>query len=418
MSSRGRRIAGEHSGRELRRRVRFLLLVASSLFFFSLSSTSHAYPWMIKHGFDKCASCHTDPMGGETLTGFGRVMSDTTLSTRWGATEPEKKAELFFGVVEPRDVNIGGSIRYMTFLHEFPKSGAAANSTSFPMQIDTYGQVKLFGRLRLGGSLGLSKVDKLSPHARAAQITANNDGDQYNALSRTHWVGFDITDNVLLRAGRLNLPFGMRIPEHVMWVRDVTRTDRESDQQDGVALSYSGGRWRGEAMGILGNYQMTPDKFRERGYSAYLEYSLSPSVAIGGSSLITYAKADRIANNGESNTRQAHGLTARVAATPAFAILAEADYLLSTQTRPGYAAFVQGDYEFTQGFHGMLTGEIRDAGKSTVGVVEAAKGAGKAELGGWVSLGWFVYTHFDVRMDLVVREQSPVTFQSQIHYYF
>ena len=35
-------------------------------------------------------------------------MSDTTLSTRWGATEPGTRAQLFFGVEEPKDVNIDG----------------------------------------------------------------------------------------------------------------------------------------------------------------------------------------------------------------------------------------------------------------------------------------------------------------------
>src|SRR6185312_4204302 len=173
MSSRGRRSTGAHSGRDLRHRVRVLLLLASALFVFSLSSTSHAYPWMIRHGFDKCANCHTDPMGGETLTGFGRLMSDEKLSTRWGSTEPSSRSQLFFGVVEPRDVNIGGSFRYMTMLHKFPKDGAPADTASFPMQLDTYGQVKLFGRLRLGGSLSYIHTRDGAIQGRAVQITTN-----------------------------------------------------------------------------------------------------------------------------------------------------------------------------------------------------------------------------------------------------
>src|SRR6478609_10049858 len=95
MSSRGRRTIGDLS----RRMMRVLVLVASTLFVFSLASTSHAYPWMIRHGYAKCANCHTDPMGGELLTGFGRVISDTTLSTRWdGKKDPTDRAMLFFGV--------------------------------------------------------------------------------------------------------------------------------------------------------------------------------------------------------------------------------------------------------------------------------------------------------------------------------
>src|SRR5437773_8855106 len=122
MSSCGRRNICDVSGRLMRS----LLLVASALLILSFSATSHAYPWMIQHGFAKCASCHTDPMGGETLTGFGRVISDTTLSTRWDRSkDPTKNAELFFAVEEPRALSLGGSLRYMDALYTFPKGSKA-----------------------------------------------------------------------------------------------------------------------------------------------------------------------------------------------------------------------------------------------------------------------------------------------------
>src|SRR5437773_6166335 len=106
--------------------MRAVFLVAAALFFLTWSSASQAYPWMIQHGFAKCASCHTDPMGGETLTGFGRVISDTTLSTRWDRSkDPTKNAELFFAVEEPRALSLGGSLRYMDALYTFPKGSKA-----------------------------------------------------------------------------------------------------------------------------------------------------------------------------------------------------------------------------------------------------------------------------------------------------
>src|SRR5690606_27784727 len=134
-----------------------------------------------------------------------------------------------------------------------------------------------------------------SPHARAAQVT-HGQGDQYNLLSRTHWLGFDLgaNDEYLLRLGRMNLPFGVRIPEHTMWAREATRTDRESDQQHGIALAYTGDTFRMEAMGIAGNFQINPDKYRERGYSLYFEYFPTPYVALGASSMLTFAQEDRL----------------------------------------------------------------------------------------------------------------------------
>jgi hypothetical protein len=412
MSRRERRMVGDLSGRLMRA----VVLLASALLFLTWSSTSQAYPWMIRHGFAKCASCHTDPMGGETLTGFGRVMSDTTLSTRYdGGKDPGKKAELFFALEEPRALSLGGSLRVMTALYQFQPG---AKVTAFPMQMDAYGELRPVARLRIGGSIGASKVPFNSPYATAAQITKNNAGNQYNAVSRSHWIGYDITDDILVRAGRLNLPFGMRIPEHVMWVRSATRTDRESSQQHGVAVSYSAGRIRGELMGILGNYQISPDKFRERGYSLYAEYLLGLRAALGVSSLVTHAEDDRFLQNDKPLTRQAHGLTARLVPVSPVAILAEADVLASNQTSLGYAGFVQADYEFVQGLHAMGTGEIRDAGKSNAAGTASAVGTGKPQPGGWLTFGWFFFTHFDARVDLVFRQGLPTTVQSQLHYYF
>lgn len=410
MSSRTRRRAGAFF-------LRLSLILAAWAVMSTWTSAASAYPWMIRHGFAKCASCHEDPMGGETLTGMGRVISDTTLSTRYdGKQTPTRNAELFWGIPEPSWLKIGGSVRYMTALHTFPYRRDEAKTRSFPMQMDTYGQAR-FGPVRAGWSLGVGRVPAGSPYATAAQVTSNNDGNQYNLLSRSHWVGVDVGEHVLIRAGRLNLPFGLRMPEHVMWTRNATRTDRESAQQHGLAVSYSQGRLRGEIMGILGNYQLSPEKYRERGYSAYAEYLVSPRVAIGVSSLLTNAKEDRFYLNSKGNTRQAHGVTGRFALLPQLALLVEGDVLFSTQTSVGYVGLAQADYEFVQGFHAMATGEIVDGGKLN-SVSGTLPGAGEPRFGGWLSFGWFFFTHFDVRADVVFRQNAPATIQSQLHYYF
>jgi hypothetical protein len=392
-----------------------ILFFASALLVVSWSGTAQAYPWMIKHGFAKCASCHTDPMGGETLTGMGRVISDTTLSTRWdGGKEPTNNAKLFYAVEEPAWLRLGGSVRMMWALYKLPYQGAEGAYRMFPMQMDTYGQLR-FGDFRIGGSIGATRAPPGSSFGKPAQITSNEE-QGWNLISRSHWIGYDLSDHLLLRAGRLNLPFGVRIPEHVMWSRDATRTDREHSQQHGVALDYYEGPIRAQLMAILGNYQMSPDKFRERGYSLYGEYLLSPHVALGVSSLVTHASADYILTGHPSNTRQAHGLTGRIAPIKDLAILAEADVLLSTATTFGYVGMLQADYEVIQGLHFIGTGEILDRGKfpkDAPGV-----GAGKPAFGGWLSAGWFFFTHFDARVDIVFRQNSPTTLQAQMHYYF
>ena len=207
-------------------------------------------------------------------------------------------------------------------------------------------------------------------------------------------MGVDLGTEFVLRAGRLNLPFGVRIPEHTAWVREATRTDRESDQQLGLALAYVGEDFRAEVMGIAGNYQTklrpvgqyanySSDAVRERGYSMYLEGLGSTNFAAGITSKVTYAKLDRITFE-EDTLRQAHGLTMRWAPFKALSFLGEADALFRSKANPAYVGFLQGDVEPIQGLHFMLTGEVVDNGlpaqRADEPLQQPAPGQGEAEV--------------------------------------
>ena len=431
-------------------------LCAPILFVILWPSRADAYPWMLRHGYGGCATCHTDPTGGELLTPYGRVQSDLILRMRYGkdgvsaaaseqsgsgsfdsfdafdetpqgaaeaAEQPEEEAAagggglgdssgFLWGLVEPPDwLLLGGSIRTAT-LYDWGEDVSV-----FPMQADLYAQLK-FGSVRAAGSIGAARVEAGSPHARAAQITTSQ-GKDFNLISRTHWVGVDFTDEYLLRAGRLNLPFGVRIPEHIAWVREETRTDRESDQQHGLALSYSGSYLRGELMAILGNYQINPDKFRERGYSLFLEALVASSLGVGVNSLVTTAQADRETFEDETTLRQSHGLFARLVPASQVAVLAEGDALLETDTDLGYVGFLQLDYEPVQGLHFLVTGELLDQGfvpaEGAGADPPAAPGFGEPRFGGWLSVDWFFAPHFEVRVDGIARQDDPFRILGQLH---
>src|SRR6185369_536009 len=249
--------------------------------------------------------------------------------------------EFLWGLVKTPDwLLLGGSYRH---LNVWRPSSEAKKFSSFPMMADLYGQIQ-FGNFRAEGSLGVVRVGVGSPYARAAQLTTNQ-GDQWNLLSRTHWLGYDLADGAMtLRVGHMNLPFGVRIPEHTMWVRQATLTDRESAQQDGVAFAYNGEKLRGEVMAILGNYQVGPDQYRQRGYSLFGEYLVGERTAVGVSSLLTKAKKDRI-TLAPDPLRQAHGAYVRSALTDELVLLAEADALITSDRDLGYVGFAQADYE-------------------------------------------------------------------------
>lgn len=412
------------------KRACFLALNAALAALFVLLGTSPAaaYPWMIKHGYTACGTCHADPSGGELLTAYGRVISDEILRTHFEkkpdteeatASAPTVKEgheyyQQFFGAFgAPEPLLLGGSVRIASLYRD-------TNSDRFrvfPMQIDLQGDYRFLGRLHVGGSLGVAKVAVGSPHARAAQITTNQ-GHEYNLLSRTHYVRYDFGDGAYsVSAGRLNLPFGIRMSEHVMWVRSETATDRESDQEHGAALNMNFDFGRFEVMAIAGNYQLNPDKLRKRGYSAYAELNAWEGGVVGLSSLITHAGADQLNPGPIADTRQAHGAFLRASLGRQFVLSAEGDLLFHTQTKPGYVGFAQLDFEPFSGVHVIGTGEVLDNGYPKAPVDPRAPGTGKPKFGGWLSAQWFFVSHFDFRLDTIVRENEPTQLLGQIHVY-
>lgn len=316
-----------------------------------------------------------------------------------------------FGVFDLPDwLLLGGSYRHLNIL---PIGGR--DFKTFPMMADLYGMAQ-FGSFKIGASIGASKVDAGSPYARRAQVTGGQ-GDQWNLISRTHYVGYDILPELTVRAGRLNLPFGVRIPEHTMWARQATNTDRESSQQHGLAVAYVGESLRGEIMAIAGNYQVKPDKFRERGYSGYAEYQINSTATLGVSSLVTFSKTDPFTRAEASSTRQVHGAMARVGFGEKVALLAEFDGMFTSRREAGYVGFLQVDTEAVQGVHVLLTGEMLDQGHPKDPAILRTPGEGKPKVGGWVSLAWFVYSHFDVRVDLIKRTDEDPWVLGQLHVY-
>lgn len=334
-----------------------------------------------------------------------------------GDSGESKFPNFMFGAFDlPEWLLLGGSYRHLNIL----PVGGDGKFRTFPMMLDMYGMAQ-FGGFKIGGSIGGAKVAAGSPYARRAQVTANQ-GDQWNLISRTHYVGYDILPELTVRAGRLNLPFGVRIPEHTMWVRQATNTDRESSQQHGVAVAYVGEKIRGEVMGIAGNYQVKPDKYRDRGYSGYLEYQVADTATIGVSSLMTSTKTDRATNESLKTIHQVHGVMARAGFGEKFALLAEVDGIITSRRDVGYVGFAQFDAEAIQGVHVLLTGEMLDEGfpkpiPGALTVVPRTPGQGKPKVGGWLSVAWFVYSHFDVRFDAIKRTDDDIQLLGQLHVY-
>jgi hypothetical protein len=369
----------------LRAVLSFAILVAA----LSFARRADAYPWMIRQQVTDCQTCHADPSGGSLLNSYGRLMGERAMRTHYGAGDKHDALGGFlFGAVPlPDSVLLGGDVRY--FRYSVKAGDAPVQSNHFFMQADLTGQVTV-GRFRANASIGYAEQGA----APAAITTAA----EHNLVSRVHWVGADLGEKneFLLRAGRMNLPFGVRNIEHTMWVRSATGTDINSSQQHGVALAWGSGMWRAEAMGILGNYQVSPDAFRQRGYAAYLEMAPLPALAAGVSSMVTHTNTD-IALGSEA-IRQAHGIFARWSPWKPLVLMGESDVTHSSQpvrgsigatNLLGVVNMLQADFEAIQGVHVMATGELWSRPNDTK----------FASIGAWGSLVWFFAPHADVRLD-------------------
>jgi len=286
-------------------------------------------------------------------------------------------------VPTPEWLDLGGDVRLMSL--SMKARGAPLMNRLIWMQLDGSASVRA-GHFVASGTLGYAPEGALG-----AAITR---GTEKNLVSRQHWIGYQFPGDVelSLRAGRMNLPFGIRSIEHTLWARKLTRTTINDDQQYGASVYFGAGRMRGELMGMLGNLQLRPDRYRERGYSLYVELEALDGFALGASSLATHRELDTVTL--EETWRQVHGVFARWA-TPyePLVLLTEWDYDFESSKgsrhKRGLVSYGQVDWEPVQGMHFLATGEM-----NRIGV-----GQRVGSYGGWLSYAWYCLPHTDVRLD-------------------
>ncbi len=379
-----------------------LLTLATTL----VAAPAFAFPWMARH-YGSCAACHVDPSGAGQLTMYGRAQAENLLRFKTvrpkAGEEPEvpKSANFLWGVELPEWLNLSGNVRAGPYF----RPGSTTPVIPLIMATDLYATVNAGDavfHLTAGPGFKRSELAQVFPVCDpAAQVAADpqnpNAGQcAFQAVSREFWAGYKLADEtVMLRLGRMNLPFGLRNNEHIMWVRDLTHTNVNTDQQVGASVAYNTEKLRGELMAILGNYQVAPDDYRQRGYSFFGEYSPVEKTYLGVSSLITYAGADLATL--KPTTRHAHGVFARYSPIEPLVLLAEANLLAwqspGTVDRLGFAALLQGDYEAHPGIHLQASVEAMHQGD----------GAQFPGYGLWAGATAWPLPHLEVRVDGIYR---------------
>lgn len=340
---------------------------------------ARAYPWMIHHGYTACAQCHVDPSGAGLLTDYGRAQAEILLRSRYDESadqNPGKVKDFLFGAVPvPDPLHLQADVRGMLI----PQPG---NVRGILMQSDLRAgvQTKAF--------LASAALGVVSEGGQEAWVTSD---EGFNLVSREYWVAVNPSKSFTVKAGRMNLPFGLRTEDHILDVRDATRTTINDQQQTGLSVFYNSRKWRAELMGIAGNFQVRPGTFRDRGYSLYVAYAPENTLELGVSSLFAAARTDLATL--VPRRRMAEGVFVRWAPVEPLAVLAEADLLLDRGPDGGALGVVTTaivDYEPVQGLHLQAIGEQCDPAFGD-DAASAITGTGAAQ--------WFFLPHADLRLD-------------------
>jgi hypothetical protein len=175
--------------------------------------TADAYPqWQLSTGSARCNECHYGPAGGGLITSYGRDAIGSELSTFEG------DGALLHGKVSvPSWLAAGGDLRG-AFVANGVQDPDGTTVAAFPMQADASVRVVVPRGLSLTASLGylgqIRDPDLVIPTDSYQPRTASR------LISREHYLTWQPASvGPYLRAGRFYAPFGLRLPEHVLYIR-------------------------------------------------------------------------------------------------------------------------------------------------------------------------------------------------------
>jgi hypothetical protein len=195
------------------------------------AGTAEAYPQFQLSRDATCTGCHVSPAGGALLNENGLVTAGSI--SQW-----DMAPEFFYGAVpQPSWLALGGDVRAASGYVQSPERMLAA----FPMQLEAYGRAAFGSRLSLVVAAG----------AREAQ-----DGNEAatHVWSREHYLMWqqqpDAATGLYVRAGRFMPVFGLRLAEHMTYIRRLGGTPLYGETY-ALAVEYIDPRFEVHATGFL-----------------------------------------------------------------------------------------------------------------------------------------------------------------------
>src|SRR5215831_17223636 len=174
---------------------------------------AQAYPqWQFSSGAVRCNQCHYAPAGGGLLNAYGRDAVGEELSTFGG-----NGAFLHGTLPLPSPVAIGGDLRG-GFVDNGVQDPNGPTVAVFPMQADLSVRIAFpagFSAVGIGGFRGqVRDPNVLIPDSDYQPISSSR------FISREHYLKWQPEAlGFYVRAGRFFAPFGLRLAEHLLYVR-------------------------------------------------------------------------------------------------------------------------------------------------------------------------------------------------------
>lgn len=321
------------------------MLVAAACFCFTafLCSTAAAYPRYVAKGYPSCTACHYSPTGGGLPNAYGRATVGSSFSD---SDNYDPVAGFLKGMADGTDnkdqpaltYDTGADVRLLSLVGT-DVGGNTIGPLFVPMLAELGGAVA-YGKIMLYGSGTLRKG---TPNS----VT-------YILFSREHWLKFRANSELNLRAGRLMLPFGLRLVDHTQYVREDFGFGKWG-QTYAVEADWFSATFGLSVATFVGDLIYTPGPRQERGGVVQAGYT-----ADVGNVGISF-----LGSSSEAKNRGAASLHARIKPFASSYVLAE----LAGQkmwaregddTLTSFAAFARGGYFVADSADVFLEMGLRD----------------------------------------------------------
>jgi hypothetical protein len=363
------------------------------------SRRAQAYPqWQFTTGATRCDQCHFAPAGGGLPNGFGRDAAGEDLATFGG-----NGAFLHGALTLPTWVALGGDVRGAVASNDVDD----VNGTSvaaFPMQADAegrfaYGPLSFYGVAGLRGQVRSSS--DIVPDQNYQPVSTSQ------LVSREHWLMLRASAlGGYVRAGRFFAPFGLRMAEHILYVRRDLGFDTLEESYN-LSSGYVAEKWELHVTAFAPDFVRHMGS-REGGVTAYFERRFADVAAA--------AVQARLAV-GPGMTRTIVGGVGKYWLEPLRTLfLAEADFVRrDIDTVPTSYEFVGVGGISVMATKGVMATVLQEREQVDLAVRGTSYDATTA------LLSWFPYAHFELqglaRIQVPDGGQTAKTLFLQLHYF-